>query len=179
MIIIPEPSPIVQPVTIGTESEHITVGQLMELSNNRLIAFSDYSEKVIYLNFDYYEIVKEQWNAIDEGFEWFIPSQEGGTDYEPYFLLPFEEINLDQGVQEQSLLSMAGHQCQVIETDRCIRLTNSDIHIRTKNQVTLCIEKEDEVCSYIWKETEVTLYNDSRCSEPVSDAKVQLARCIL
>ena len=176
---IPEPPPIEQPVTLGTEAEHITVGQLIELSEDRLVAFSDFYEKVVYLNFDYYEIVKEQWGAIEEDITWYLPPQEGSTDMEPYLLLPFEAINFDIPVQEQSLLSSAGYKCKVIETDQCVRISGSNIHFKTKNQVTICIEKENEVCSYIWKETEVTLYEDTRCSKPVTDAKIQLARCIL
>ena len=177
-LIIPIP-PLEVPITVGTETEHITVGELIELTDNQLIAFSDFFEKVIYLDFAYYDIVREQWNAIEEEHFWFLPPQEGSNDLEPYFVLPFEEINLNYVVQEQSLLSMKGHECQLAPTDRCIRMGKSNLYIRPKTQVTLCIEKEGAVCSYIWKETDVTIYEDSRCSKPAFEAKVQLARCIL
>lgn len=175
------PVPVIDdaPVLFGSEDENLTIGELIELSDNQIVAYLNYYQKLVYLNPDYQEIVREQFNAIEEGPYWILPAESGSTDIQPYTLLPFEEIKLDVEVHEDDLLSVKGYTCDLREPSECALLVHRQKYYSPKSRISVCTQKEGAVCSFIWKDTPVTIYKDADCTEVERETTIKLARCIL
>lgn len=151
----------------------VTVADLEEAAPGPLIAFLDQDERVFYLNFEFTEGVRRQFQAKDLGEVWLI---EKDGELSEYLLASTADLDAATLVAEEDEASFKNLQCTSYEKGKCLKSKNLGAY-RLWEDASLCKTKQDSTCVFTYKKTRIELNDLDDCTLPTEYISIRLPHC--
>jgi hypothetical protein len=155
------------------DQAEVTIEDLQKAAPGPLIAFLDQDERVFYLNFEFAEGVRSQFQAKDLGEVWLI---EKGGELSEYLLASTADLDPATLVTEEDEAGFKNLECTSYKKEKCLKSKTLGAY-RLQEDASLCKTEQDATCVFTYKKTKIELNDLDDCTLPTKYISIRLPHC--